>query len=468
MSTRLSRCCFVVLLAFASYSHALYETSITQAQQWLSAQQNSDGSWGTTTAEKFILTAEAVDALRASGLRGEAYYQGITWLENHATDNADYQARRVFSLSAHGDDVSAIITALVSAQNSAVSGRDAWGASQEYLQAPLDTAIVLNSLSLLNSAADIQAAIDYLKAVQLSGASNQGWPVALEDQSDAFATAMVVKALVALQSVDASVAAPINNAVSTLAALVNTASPTYLQAHTAHAAYLSGNTGVANPLLSHLSGAQSSDGSWGGRAYDTALVLRALAAADGLDTPANQSDVTIPDANLRAAINSGLGRNRMDTLDRAELLRLTDLNAASLGISDLTGLEWALNLQHLNVSGNQITSLSPINALALQTLDVTGNIIDSDGDGLLDDDEQLYGLDAFSPYSDGDDLTDYQEVCYDGNCNAYDPFPEGGDTDALLADTDGDNVNDDVEIEQGRVPTLNEPVLIVIISTLLN
>jgi hypothetical protein len=348
-----------------------YNTPITKAQRWLAMQQNSDGSWGNTMAEKFILTAQVVDALRASGQRSTVYYQGITWLENHATDNSDYQSRRIFSLNAHGDDVSAAIAELVATQDSSVLGRDAWGVSREYLQAPIDTAIVLKSLSSVNSIADIQTAIDYLKAAQLDGPNDQGWPVALGSQSDVFSTAMVVKALVALQDIDASVATLINNAVATLVALVNTSSPTFLQAHTVHAAYLSGNPSMVSPLLTHLSNIQAPNGSWGGRIYDTALVLHALTTAHHLDTPSNQSDVLVPDANLRAAINAALGRNRMDTLDRTELLRLTTLNAANLGISDLTGLEWAINLRFLNISGNNITSLDPISDLALETLVTT-------------------------------------------------------------------------------------------------
>jgi len=102
--------------------------------------------------------------------------------------------------------------------------------------------------------------------------------------------------------------------------------------------------------------------------------MRAFAAADGTDSTANQSSVLVPDNNLRTAINTALGRNAMDSLDRSELLRLTDLTAAGMAISDLTGLEWALNLQTADLRNNNIISTAPIyNLTQLTTALLDGN-----------------------------------------------------------------------------------------------
>ncbi len=378
---------FLTGLFISHSANAVYETNIDTASTWLASQQNLDGSWGSGDSLKFIYTVEAVEAFRSIGLRNDAYYQGITWLENHATNNADYQARRALTLNAHGDNVIDVIAQLESAQNIAVMGRDAWGVSVEYLQSPVDTAVVTRALSIIGTSADLQAAIDYLKAIQLTGAGDQGWPVALETNTDPFSTAMVVKALVALQSIDPTVSTNISNGVSTLGTLVNTGSPIDLQAHTAHAAFLAGNNAIADPLLTNLASTQGGDGSWGSNIYNTALVMRAFAAADGLDTAANQSDVVIPDANLRAVINEALGRNIMDTIDRAELLRLTDLVAVNRGIDDLTGLEFALNLVTADLQNNNITDDTPLNGLPnLVTVNLDGNPVANMGDDGFDDD----------------------------------------------------------------------------------
>ncbi|HEY5603134.1 MAG TPA: IPTL-CTERM sorting domain-containing protein [Gammaproteobacteria bacterium] len=359
------RCLFTIaaLLLFPSIVFAAYEVNNTQAAAWLSAQQNTDGSWGANAREHFLYTVEAVQSLRAAGQRNGAYFKGITWLENHAADNADYGARRALALATHGDDVSSVIALLDAQQNTAVTGRDGWGLSDSYHQSPLDSAIVLNSLSALPTNANVQAGIDYLKSAQLGGA-NPGWPVASETVSDAFATALVVRTLAVLQAQDPTVATPIANGLNALNTSVVSGSPAYLQALAAHAALLAGNTTAAQNWLAMLVSGQGGDGSWSGRIYDTALAMRALAAADGTDSAANQAAVSIPDKNLRAAVNYALGRNAMDSLDRSELLRLTDLSAVGMSISDLTGLEWALNLQTADLRNNNITSTSPIDGLA--------------------------------------------------------------------------------------------------------
>ena len=54
--------------------------------------------------------------------------------------------------------------------------------------------------------------------------------------------------------------------------------------------------------------------------------------------------VTIPDANLRAAIEDALGKASGAPITVEEMKTLTTLEASNAGISDLTGLEFATNL----------------------------------------------------------------------------------------------------------------------------
>ncbi len=70
---------------------------------------------------------------------------------------------------------------------------------------------------------------------------------------------------------------------------------------------------------------------------------------------------------------------------------------------------------------------------------------DADGDGLDNDFEILIGTDQYNSDSDGDGMTDYNEVCYDGDCNNYNPHPAGGDLDALSMDTDSDGISDNYD-----------------------
>lgn len=369
-----------LLLLHSPQAAAAYGTKIVQAASWLSLQQNEDGSWGGTDNVRFIQTVEAVQALRASGTRSAVYYRGLTWLQNHSADNADFNARATLTLGNAGNYVGAQLATLQSAQNTAIAGRSGWGANSGYMQSPLDTAIVLNSLAALGSGANVTAAITYLKSAQLTGG---GWAVGQETVADPLTTAWVIKSLAPLQTQDSTLATVLTNGVNSLNATVTASSPIHLRALAAHAALLAGKTSTAQTWLTQIANAQSANGNWSTSVYDTALALRALSAADNVDSTANMTIVSIPDANLRAAINAALGRNSMDNVNRGELAGLTSLTANGVGINDLTGLEYAINLTTLDVRNNGITSTAPIDNLShLTNTQIAGNPISANAESI--------------------------------------------------------------------------------------
>ena len=73
--------------------------------------------------------------------------------------------------------------------------------------------------------------------------------------------------------------------------------------------------------------------------------------------------VHIPDSNLRAAIAGALGEAPNAQITVAEMATLERLELNGKHISDLTGLEFAINLNWLNISNNNISNLSPIEGL---------------------------------------------------------------------------------------------------------
>ncbi len=70
--------------------------------------------------------------------------------------------------------------------------------------------------------------------------------------------------------------------------------------------------------------------------------------------------VVFNDPNLKAAVEAKLG---IIDPDATEMLLLTSLDANSLGISDLTGLEYATNLTTLYLCNNIFGDLSPLSGL---------------------------------------------------------------------------------------------------------
>ena len=73
--------------------------------------------------------------------------------------------------------------------------------------------------------------------------------------------------------------------------------------------------------------------------------------------------VAISDTNLRAAIEAALDKAAGTPITQAEMATMNSLTATKKGISDLTGLESATNLQNLNLSFNNITDISPLAGL---------------------------------------------------------------------------------------------------------
>ena len=71
----------------------------------------------------------------------------------------------------------------------------------------------------------------------------------------------------------------------------------------------------------------------------------------------------IPDANLRAEIRDQLGIPEGERLTPARMLELTYLHAPNAGVSDLTGLEHAVNLNKMTIYGSHITDLTPLSGL---------------------------------------------------------------------------------------------------------
>ena len=86
--------------------------------------------------------------------------------------------------------------------------------------------------------------------------------------------------------------------------------------------------------------------------------------------------VDIPDANLRAAIAQALNKTPGDTITRADMETLVELRAVGRNITDLRGIEFAINLTHLNLFGNTLSDISPLATLTnLRWLELDRNTV---------------------------------------------------------------------------------------------
>ena len=118
-----------------------------------------------------------------------------------------------------------------------------------------------------------------------------------------------------------------------------------------------------------------------------AFEVRAI-DADGASDPVRASvalpsrpgeTVTIPDTGLRDAVKRHLQRQELgggSTITQADMASLWRLVARGSNVSDLDGLEQALNLRELELENNQIADLSPLSGLTeLRELRLSNNAI---------------------------------------------------------------------------------------------
>ena len=99
-----------------------------------------------------------------------------------------------------------------------------------------------------------------------------------------------------------------------------------------------------------------------------------------------ETAVDIPDPNLRAAVETALGKAAGDPINPSAMARLTYLEARNANISDLTGLEGATNLKELELgredvdgswqNSNSVSDLSPLASLTqLEGLNLRQNAV---------------------------------------------------------------------------------------------
>lgn len=100
-----------------------------------------------------------------------------------------------------------------------------------------------------------------------------------------------------------------------------------------------------------------------------------VSAADSDGTPIV---VTFKDNNLKKKVASTLGVSSSSNITDEMMLKLTELYAGDADIYDITGLEYAKNLEILSLYDNYISDLSPIKDLKnITSLGLANNYLDS-------------------------------------------------------------------------------------------
>nr|VFK56040.1 MAG: hypothetical protein BECKTUN1418D_GA0071000_104010 [Candidatus Kentron sp. TUN] len=228
-----------------------------------------------------------------------------------------------------------------------------------YGESVLDTSLALLAHSdadpnEIGEGVDIQAALDYLAMQTLP--------------DDPVVVAYLLRAVLPYRATHTVPATLVDAASTYLQTRVGATDTPLIRALAAFALsradrYPNKVTALLDQLVTLQETTGDGKGSWEGDEYVTSVAIRAFSTVLGMDGLELAENVYIPDPILRRYINRALGRNSADSLSRSDLLRLTGLIAPDAGITDLTGLEAAENLEVVDLNGNRIADLSPLSGL---------------------------------------------------------------------------------------------------------
>jgi hypothetical protein len=317
------------LCAFNSNAATVAEIDAAQIHglAWLLKNQQGDGRWASAPGMDVIATATSIEALHRAGILNFPYTKSVSWLANTQAVSTDALARQITELAGSGANVSGLITQLLAWQNTS----NTWGAFDHYTSSFPDIAIALIAASDGGVApASLSSSISAITSSQ--NTTDGGWPYtpytayvnlnATWPQSRVLPTAYNILALHQYKA-SYSVQANLDNAVAWLKTQQKTGggfgegtSGTVLETALAYQAIVAEKGTADSAAMSaqdFLINQQGTDGSWGGDALSTALVLQTFPITTFVDTDKDGipdeietvlgSNAYVPDSRWLAAGN---------------------------------------------------------------------------------------------------------------------------------------------------------------------
>jgi hypothetical protein len=271
--------CFI-LSALMLFALSLPSARAASGLDYLSTQQNPDGSFGNTAtslATPVQSTAEVLRAYQALGQQTQpAYTPALGYLNSDIEANTEFLARKIIVNAKAGNDVTALVNALVSAQNT----DGGFGNQAGDVSSVLDTAYALEALAAANysSGSLVSSAAGYLLSKQTASG---GWADGVNDPS-VFISAQAMRALWFYRNTFVGVSTALTHAQNFLLAQ-RASSGLWNEPFETALALLALVPNVSDLALvdgsaTALSSAQSANGSWSDDPYTTALALQALKA----------------------------------------------------------------------------------------------------------------------------------------------------------------------------------------------
>ena len=336
---------------------------------WLMTHQQRDGSWQLAGGASVQSTSAAIDALANAGIvRGFPYMSGLGYLQNAPSASVDALARQAATLHAAGTPVTALMARLGEVKN----GNSAWGAYPGYGSSLPDTPLAL-SAQLRAGTVNIPTVTTTLCRGLLDALKPDNSFAYLPGSAANGAVVPTAYAAMALHSVRATLgysslscptshvlATRVTNAASWLLARQNatdggfsddgssdvleTAIATLALRHVQPTTYAA----PVGEALRFLVTQQSTDGSWGGDPFATALALQALPKLN-VGTLADSNQNGLPDVVEARLGNDPNTPNRTPADGNGGSVAGT--TASQLLASGLQHQAFGLTLPNLDITG---------------------------------------------------------------------------------------------------------------------
>ncbi len=494
-------------------------------------QDLSEGSWGEIDGLEYIYTASVVEALRSANQRSGTYYSGIAWLENHNASNVDLKARKIMSLVSRGNNIVPDLDSIHAAKretsqtgfglsagyySSPLESALALQALEKandntnqsnataYLVAEQNTdggwSMPAATTSNYWITAEVMIAlIDQQSRSGVSSALTQATSYLASLNMNSVSTVTLARVALALykrqgltSTVDAQMIELLNRQLTPgdwgdalASANAITALSYALGLNTLAEAP---NVNVDQEQLRTAINAALGHATYGHITQAdvvnlTSLDLRSANIAN-LTGLAGATNLTQLQVNANTNLSAVSGLSGLTIIVDSDIDNIADANdnCPAVSNSNQANLDGDVygDVCDDDIDGDQMPN-SWENIYAFNSYNAGDGTGDADSDTLINRDEYAAGTDPRDPDSDSDTLEDGVEVTHgldpldasdaeadfdNDDLNNIEEIALG--TDVNDADTDNDNMEDGEEVLVGRNPLLNEPVLIVIISTLLN
>jgi len=255
------------------------EPAINDGANWLVANQDISGFWGTDKKTQFRDATAVLDVLRRLDADTAVINNGLQAIHSTPPHSSDYSARKIIALSGGSIVAPYLLDSLANMQND----NGGWGYQKGYGSNDLETALALRALkrAAYSNTTKLGMGVSYLTSQQNA---DNGWTFAADDSSQVFYTAHVIIALAMLEG-DFGVTDQIQGAVNWLRTRphgdggfgTGGMSNPY-ETGLALAAMAKGDPSASEitDAWSYLEATQLGNGSWNDDAYSTAMAIYGL------------------------------------------------------------------------------------------------------------------------------------------------------------------------------------------------